>query len=741
MEKGREPDVKTGIHNGMPAFFINGKVQPHTSFKITETPDTEAMLRSAEVEIPAMAKQGIMNCWIPVFIDWTGPGEYDFTDLDRRIETVLRLYDDNTADKRDKAFIAVRIQAAVFSPPWYIDKFLDSEGKPTNLIEFRNPWGKAEPDCINHKNRFSTIRGDYYSTYAISPGDKFWDTYALDCLNAIVRHVRGKWYSNRVFAWLPCAFNTNEWFIRTDAPDATCDFSTPTQRAFHRYLREKGIHCRKNPVPLPAECYKGENVFLNPKKDEELIVEEFSLWLNKRISEIILSFARLIKKHYSDSPKLVGFFYGYTNELSGSRNLSQSGHLGLKHLLESPEIDFFCSPNQYKYRADEGKFTYNQVLGAFANSSGICGKLVFAEDDHRPTFAKSSSPMLATRDEWHDEMFFRRNFAQVLTHGQHMWWYSLSPEWFREKKRQDIIGSLSKIGIEAMGMDCSPVSEVAVVVDESSISAMHLDPELQGEIILESYSAFFPTGTPFEYYELNSFLKHADHSRFKVIVFLNLFLVDEKMVTAVKKLRSDNRTIIFQFAPGFLYKNRDGRAFSCTSASRLTGIELKEEKEPQPLIVWIDPERTPLVPDNEDIRYGVSGFKQVTPILGVVDKKAETLGYLYSGNPGFARKRYTDWTSVFTAAPHLPSRVLSILFQDAGVHLYSKSGDVIYASRSLLAFVSSSRGIKRLMMPGDDTLTDVFTGRKIKLNKGGYADFFMKRHEVRLLWRNYRGKK
>ncbi len=51
-------------------------------------------------------------------------------------------------------------------------------------------------------------------------------------------------------------------------------------------------------------------------------------------------------------------FYGYTNELSGSYNLAQSGYLDLKHLLENNEIDFFCSPRQYKYCGDERSYTY-----------------------------------------------------------------------------------------------------------------------------------------------------------------------------------------------------------------------------------------------------------------------------------------------------------------------------------------------------------------------------------------------
>ncbi len=29
--------------------------------------------------------------WVPIFIDWSGPGQYDFSDMDLRIRTILDL--------------------------------------------------------------------------------------------------------------------------------------------------------------------------------------------------------------------------------------------------------------------------------------------------------------------------------------------------------------------------------------------------------------------------------------------------------------------------------------------------------------------------------------------------------------------------------------------------------------------------------------------------------------------------
>ena len=366
MKWRKESTARVVKHRGGMSLEVDGEIQPFTSFKITETSDTASMLKAARTEIPSMAREGVSLCWVPILVDWMGPGQYDFSDMDQRIQTVLDLYDQHGKPDGPPARIFVRIEAAVFTPEWVVRQALDDEGKPTNLIQFRNPWADIDSCSMEDVNqhRFSTAMPDYGSTLAISLGDSFWDTHAVDCLGAIVDHVRNSAYAHRVIGWLPCAFNTNEWFLRTFAAEATCDFSVPTQQAFRDHLRASGMSCDDQPVPSPKRCHTSDgSEFLNVNEPEGRRVETFSLWLNNRVADIILSFAHVIKTAYADSPKLIGFFYGYTLGLSRLQNLSQSGHLALGRLLDSDDIDFICSPGGYFYRADEKSFTCSMVMG------------------------------------------------------------------------------------------------------------------------------------------------------------------------------------------------------------------------------------------------------------------------------------------------------------------------------------------------------------------------------------------
>lgn len=738
--KTQEHHVRVGKHHGGMSLFIDDAVQPFTCFKINESVDLQTMLDSAEVEIPAMAKQGVMLCWVPVFLDWAGPGRYDFTDMDTRIRTVLRLYDKHTPAGSPKAAVVVRIQAAVFTPAWYVEQAADAEGRTTNLIEFRNPWGAvvdACPAAAVAKQRFGTAYAGQGSTLGISLGDPFWDTHAIDCLNAVVAHVRASDYADRVYGWLPCALNTNEWFLRTFAPEATCDFSAPTQKAFRDHLRARGIACPDNPVPLPGDCLASEHgEFLDPANDASRRVEEFSLWLNDRVAQIILGFARAIRAATADSPKLIGFFYGYSLGLSRLQNLSQCGHLAVARLLKSDDIDFFCSPCEYFFRADEKPFTASMVMGPFANSAASHNKLVFLEDDHPPAGVGFAGASFCTRDAWHDEMFFRRNFAQVLSHGQQLWWYSLGAKWFKEPYRHAIAKGLQRVGLEALGRDRSPVAEVAVVVDERSMSTQRCNAPLHSMLLTESHGAFFPVGAPFECFELQSFLRHEDTSRFKAIVFLNLFRVDAETLAGVEKLKSGGRTLFFSYASGLL-DDRDGtRTFSATTAGELVGMALEEAPANLPLTVWVDPARTDLMPGGEDVRYGWLHIDVgVKPsMLAVADPGAEPLGFLRSDAVGLARKRHQGWTSVFSSAPCLPTSLLRELLRQAGVHVYAEGGDVIYANRSMLAISASSAGAKTLTLPRPGALVDVLDGTTLETDAGGRATLSLKRHETRIFW-------
>jgi len=102
-----------------------------------------------------------------------------------------------------------------------------------------------------------------------------------------------------------------------------------------------------------------------------------------------------------------------------------------------------------------------------------------------------------------------------------------------------------------------------------------------------------------------------------------------------------------------------------------------------------------------DLTWGTNN--PLCPIFHVNDSGARTLGnVVYSQGrcrPGFVIKEFPNWKSIYSAAPNLPAGVLREIARYAGVHIYNDDGDVIYATRDLLAIHTAAGGHREIRLP------------------------------------------
>jgi hypothetical protein len=82
--------------------------------------------------------------------------------------------------------------------------------------------------------------------------------------------------------------------------------------------------------------------------------------------------------------------------------------------------------------------------------------------------------------------------------------------------------------------------------------------------------------------------------------------------------------------------------------------------------------------------------------------------------PGLDLKEQEGWRSVYCAVPNLPAPFLRALARFAGAHLYGQAGDVIYASRELLAVHTAAGGQRTfaLRQPAE-IVFELFQGQEI----------------------------
>jgi hypothetical protein len=80
-------------------------------------------------------------------------------------------------------------------------------------------------------------------------------------------------------------------------------------------------------------------------------------------------------------------------------------------------------------------------------------------------------------------------------------------------------------------------------------------------------------------------------------------------------------------------------------------------------------------------------------------------------------KTFSEWTSIYVAAPNLPAPLLRGLARFAGVHLYSEAGDLLYAAPQLLGAHTVAGGDRTFALPAKvEVVYDLFEDREVARN-------------------------
>ena len=194
---------------------------------------------------------------------------------------------------------------------------------------------------------------------------------------------------------------------------------------------------------------------------------------------------------------------------------------------------------------------------------------------------------------------------------------------------------------------------------------------------------------------------------------MNAFRLDQARRAALKReLHREGRAALWVYAPGYLADEA-----SLANMTDLTGLNFGCGEHPWgPLINLVDFDH-PITRDlPQDLNWGTNS--PLSPVFHVADGGARTLGNVVYAQgrcrPGFVVKEFPEWRSIYSAAPNLPAAVLRGIARYAGVHLYSEAGDVLYATRELLALHSARGGARRIALPAAvEQVYDLFNQRII----------------------------
>jgi len=407
--------------------------------------------------------------------------------------------------------------------------------------------------------------------------------------------------------------------------------------------------------------------------------------------------------------KLLGLFYGYLTQLNSER-LLQEGHLGYERVWRSPDIDMIYAPAKYGApRSLEGASGYLLTV----DSLDLRDKLVFHEVDHTTHIARDTVengrkiPGGNTKlpDAFASRQVLRREFALTRAKRTALWWFDFLGGNYANAEMMAMVAELTRAQRRLTNIPMRSVAQIAVFGDVPSMYHINARSSLADDLLVTPPDELARIGAPFDIYNFSDL----DHKRlpldqYKLVIFLNSFLIPpDKREFIRAKLQTGGRTLLWIYAPNYIQP----RGFSADGISEITGIAVARREGDDSAV------------QTAGARFNFS--KKVTPLFEIRDKDAQVLGtYVSNSAPAFARKKFSQHTSVYSAVGNLPAAVYREIARAAGVHIYYEGRDPVYINSRLFGIHMQSDPAPTITFPSHKPmrLEELFDGGEVRVENG-----------------------
>ncbi|RED58189.1 hypothetical protein DFP98_13431 [Cohnella phaseoli] len=592
-------------------------------------------------------------------------------------------------------------------------------------------WDEKCPNELNRLANGVKLRQSFVS--------ERWREDAGVALTKIICYLEQSEYRRHIIGYQIAAGGTEEWAYH-GWPNA--DFSSRALEAFRAWRPERhGERTTQTDEELIAALTlpddDEQSALLSPA--EEVLLIDYRLFLGEVVADAIAYFARLVKRQLNDR-LIVGVFYGYSLEITDPR----AGHHDLRSLLREPSIDFFSSPNSYLGVRRPG---IDWPFMSVAESIALHGKMLWMECDTRTFLTRplrEARPSICPPGKYEGGVWegpatlqasldlLLKNFGKCLTAGVGQWWFDMWGGWFADSAIMAMMAQFQRIGESSLNLpDRRLRAEIAVIVDEKAYAYLRPGTGLANAWTYLQRQGLGLMGAPYHIYDISD-LVAASERNYKIYLFLNTMLVSPEFEQAAESIAGQGKCIIWTYSTAFVAK--DIQACEQDKINRWTGFQLKriDSSNHPHAVVEKHPEADRFFP-NVPLEFNEYGLRMpIDPIWAVDDPEAVSLGRIQgTGDCGLAAKTSGGATRYFSSAPDLPSSLLRAIAYREGVHLYTDTDDVIYASASYLCIHASTPGLKTLYLNEPHEVHDAMNGELISRDAAEFT-IHMKLHETRL---------
>ncbi|MCB9266613.1 MAG: beta-galactosidase [Lewinellaceae bacterium] len=688
-------------YKGKPTIHLNGKPEAPILYALSDVPGGRWSWEEVpQHNISAFCAQGIRLYQLDIFLEQLWPEDGSFS-----VET---------AQKQVRGVLEVCPEAGIFfrfhlnAPKWWTDKY------PEENVAY----DKVEPSPDEHIGLSRILEADPRNPVRASMASEKWRQAAAEKLRLFCEQFSQTPEGNAL-AGIHIAYGVYGEWHQWGIINYEADFSPPMTDHFRQWLKAKYTSAEAlqeawsspditfDAVSVPDTEERAvitEGIFRHPLKGRRVI--DYYECQHELVAGNIIHFCKVVKENWP-RPAITGAFYGYF--FSMFHRQAAAGHLALQKVLQSEYIDYLSGPQAYYpengYHAGEPYRSRGLIHSVLLN-----GKLWLDEYDQQP---RRSWPWLGDKDnrEVYEKTLeenvsmIRRNMMFPILKGQGLWLYDFGPAGMNLNPENDNniqagssgywdnpvymenIGRVKALAGQFLHEEFASAADVLAVYDTESI--LYLPGTVDNKCPVTHQMINWPTlalyysGALFDPIHIDD-LGKVDISRYKAVVFFNVFVMNEKDRELIQtKIAGGNRHLIWMYAPGYI----GGNGISLSSVSDVTGINLDTLSFYERPCLRIDPD---FAGAPEQKAWG-----DYAPLFFIRDDKAVVLGqYAGLGKPGFGYKKFPEHSSWYMGVPVSDPLVFRKIFERAGVQFYAPLKDVVYGGGNLLMIHSVKEGVK-----------------------------------------------
>jgi hypothetical protein len=695
--KKRKLVAKVVPINGVLKLEINGEVFDPLSFR-SFRPEVRNITDFHKVGIRLMSVLHTgLDCTLdvpysPYGESWKGIGKYDFDAIDRQMDLFL-------SNAPDTYF---NIMLQLDTRDWYLKLHPEYSNSYWNLVEMA--------------------------------GVKQWREDTARFLQDMLNYFENK-YGDKVYSYSLFCGSSTEWYTNSQGrgrPEAAIREHPVKEASFREFTGNSSAKL----IPLEQLHKTSHGVFRHPVNDAEAL--RYWRFHHQIIGDTIVYFAAKSQEvlHHK---KLLGLFYGYLTQLDGKR-LLEEGHLGYERVWACTDLDIIYAPAKYgKPRSFEGASGYLLTLDSLA----LHGKLMWQEIDHTTYVAPQTvengrripGSDSKLNDEFQTRMVLRREFALTRTKRTALWWFDFFGGYYYSEALMNEVANMIKVQERIKDVPMRSVAEIAVFGDVESMYYAQAFSSLATDLLVTPPDALARIGAPYDIFNFCD-LDHENLliDQYKLIIFLNTFLIsDEKKEFINKKVKANERTILWLYAPNYIQAN----GFSSEAIAHITDFGVNETNLENSEVIVKNGGLFAKLPAN--VKYAFTKVAvaagsanstvapksaiPVSPLFEIIDPKAEALGiYTQNSKVAFARKKLKNYTSVYSTVGNLTTDVYREIARAAGVHIYYEGKDPVYINNRLIGIHMQTDTEHIIKLPNNTScrFEELFDGAEINSSDGKF---------------------